>query len=267
MIKKSLLLILFISVYSAINAQQEQYDRVKREYISFDYEKVIILSEELLSKREISDSLLIDTYLMRAASFYALGNEQQTKDTFLEILHINKDYSADPSSISPKLITLFNDVKSEFLSQFLPSDNSLQSSQSFIFDDNLMRGAVFKNTLVPGWGQLHAGLTIKGAALTSISTISLVGMIYYITDANKKENEYLRETNKVIIQQKYSDFNKSYKLRNTFIIAYAAIWLYSQLDILFFNDSQIFYKKLIDNESVSIQNDGNNLLFSLKICF
>jgi len=268
MIKKILpVIILIFFVSPQITAQYELYERVKKEYVSFEYEKVIELSEEITKTKILSDSLLIDTYLMRAASFYALGNEPAAKQNFLETLHINKNYSPDPSNISPKLISLFNEVKSEFINQFSPQTDQLQKPKNFIFDDQLLRNAIIKNTFVPGWGQLSSGITVKGAVLSILSTANLAGMIFYIYDSNKKENDYLKETNKSLIQQKYNDFNKSYKIRNTMIAAYAVVWLYSQIDILFFNDSQIFLKEIIDNESISFHNEKDIISLSFKIPF
>ena len=48
----------------------------------------------------------------------------------------------------------------------------------------------------------------------------------------------MNESNKLLIQQKYDDYNKSYKIRNVLIISYAVVWLYSQIDLLFFSNGE-----------------------------
>ncbi|MEK6553091.1 MAG: hypothetical protein AABZ54_06545, partial [Bacteroidota bacterium] len=62
------------------------------------------------------------------------------------------------------------------------------------------------------------------------------------------------ESNKLLIQQKYDDYNKSYKIRNVLIISYAVIWLYSQIDLLFFSNG--------DQDSKSKLSQSNNFSFT-----
>jgi hypothetical protein len=92
-------------------------------------------------------------------------------------------------------------------------------------------------------------------------------MLYFIVDANEKEKAYLSETNSVLIQSNYDKYNKSYKIRNTLIATYAAIWLYSQIDLLFFSNS-IGSKHLSEGISNHIQvlpNDSFALSFKFPL--
>jgi hypothetical protein len=75
-------------------------------------------------------------------------------------------------------------------------------------------------------------------------------MLYFIIDTNRKENDYLNTTNKQDINQKYSAFNNAFKTRNTLITTYALMWLYNQLDILFFSGDG------------SVQSQNNRFTFS-----
>ncbi|OGV88193.1 MAG: hypothetical protein A3J88_01340 [Melioribacter sp. RIFOXYB12_FULL_38_5] len=70
-----------------------------------------------------------------------------------------------------------------------------------------------------------------------LSTANLAAMIYYVFDTNKKEDAYLKETNKFLVDQKYASYNSSYKTRNILIATYAALWIYSQIDLHFFNNT------------------------------
>jgi hypothetical protein len=130
-----------------------------------------------------------------------------------------------------------------------------------------INSAIAKSLIVPGWGHLHLKNNTKGWILTTASTAILGSMIYFILDANKKENNYLAETNATLIQQKYGDYNSSYKIRNLLIASYAAIWLYSQIDILFFS-------KELGSENISLNNSANyyprnrnNIVVSFQIPF
>ncbi|MEW6703038.1 MAG: hypothetical protein AB1298_10030, partial [Bacteroidota bacterium] len=54
----------------------------------------------------------------------------------------------------------------------------------------------------------------------------------------RRENNYLKETDKILIAQKYDDYNRSYRVRNTLIISYAVIWVFSQLDLFLFTQTE-----------------------------
>lgn len=257
--------------YSVSFSQNVSYEQIKNEFKNFEYEKVIKLSEEVINSGELTDSLLIDTYLMRAVSYYSLANDRSTRQDFQQILRIKKDFLPNPLEISPKLITLFNEVKTEFLASEQPDskEENLQQGNipSKIFDDALMRNSILRNIALPGWGQLNAGFTTKGIVLGTASLLNLTGMIYFIADASKKQNAYLSETNNTLIQEKYDAYNKSYKIRNALIISYAAIWIYSQIDILFFNNQNNFLKELQNTNSISYEEDKNQFHLNFRFPF
>ncbi len=269
MIKKIFFFLLFLYSLNTF-AQEISFEKVKREYDSFEYENVIKYSNVLLKEKSLPDTLLIDIYLMRAVSFYTLGFEDSTKESFKEILKIKSDYNADPSKISPKLITIFNQVKVDFINtlktETIPIDSTQISKQKF-FDYSLLRNSLIRNIFLPGLGQFSCGLKAKGSLLGALSLINLSAAVYYIYDTNKKENDYLNEVDNLLIQQKYDLYNKSYKTRNILIISYIALWVYSQLDLLFFNDNEIFMKEIINPESNSFMMFKNGIQLSIRIPF
>ncbi len=239
---KQLFLIIFLLSITKVFAQAVTYEEVKREFEFFDHEKVITLSNELLKDTTLSNIIKVDVYLMRARTFYALGNESNSKISFGEILKINKDYMPDPSVVSPKLISLFDEVKSDYIKSLGPDSTSTNQIPK-VFDSDLMKGSVARNIILPGWGQLHSGNTPKGIVLSAFSASMLASMIYFISDASQKEKDYLNETDKTLIQEKYNTYNTSYKIRNALIISYAAIWIFSQLDLIFLSEEEIFMKE------------------------
>lgn len=235
---KFYLTILFIFTSSLLFAQVVSYDNVKKEFNSFEYEKVIELSDSLLkSKNNLQDSILIDIYLMRAVSFYTIAREDSAAKNFEAILKINPAYSPDPLIISPKLISLFNQVKLNFTpSQIEQSDSTITNHRNEMKEIKPAQNLVqLKNLILPGWGYLSNGFSTKGIVLSSASLLNLAGMIYFIYDTNQKEKSYLNETNKNLIPARYDEYNNAYKIRNALIISYAALWVYSQIDMLFFN--------------------------------
>ena len=61
-------------------------------------------------------------------------------------------------------------------------------------------------------------------------------MLYFIFDAENKRSQYLSEVDPMLIEKKYTNYNTSYKIRNTLIATYALIWIYTQIDILFLSE-------------------------------
>lgn len=269
MIKKLLFFLFYLNSF-LIFAQHTEFEKVKSLYNSFDYENVIKLSSALISEKSLSDSLLIEVYLMRAVAFYSLGNEDSTKENFQSILKIKNDYEADPSKISPKLISIFHKVKLDFQGSLKSEKIPIDSTQNYLikksFDYSLFRNSLIRNIIIPGTGQFYCGIKTKGSILTALSIINLAGIGYYINDTNKKENDYLNELDPQIIQHKYEVYNKSYKTRNILLASYILIWVYSQLDLLFFNSDDIFIRDNINGEFNSLMR-MNELNLSLKIPF
>lgn len=259
----------FIVLNTAICfAQLSEYKKVKKEYDSFEYENVIKYSESIIKQKNLPDSLLIDLYLMRAVSFYAIGEEDSTRQNFKDILKINSDYVADPSKISPKLIAIFEQVKINFFNEIksVPTQyDSIKISSQKFFDYNFAKNSFFRNFLLPGSGQIYYGDKLKGIILSTISILNLGSIFYYIYDTNKKEKDYLNELDFELIQKKYEVYNKSYKIRNTLIISYIAIWLYSQLDLLFFSGSEIFMRELINMETSRMLFNSEGIQFSIRM--
>ena len=241
--KKILFIVFLFTGISYSFAQDVTYEKVKQLFGSFDYDNVIKLSDQLLTKGNLTDSLLIEINIMRAVSFYAAGNQDQTKNSFENILVIKRNYLPDPLKISPKLISLFEEEKKLFYINN-PEIKVLKDSteiKQYTKNQNpkTIKIAIAQNLFVPGLGQLYFGKKTSGWIFTALSSFALGGMVYFIIDSKTKEDDYLNETNQLLIQQKYNVYNKSYKIKNLMIFSYALIWIYSQVDLLFFNNSQM----------------------------
>ena len=222
---------------------QSNHDIVKlqKHYESFEYSKVVQESENLLlDKERFNDSLLVQIYTLKSASHYAMGEQSSTRKSIIELLKINSGYELNKFIYSPKLLSFFEAIKSEFSeiintnvekSDSHNKEEIAKTNQTLATSNKIPNSAIAKSLLLPGLGHLHINDNPKGWILTTASVISLSSMLYYIIDANEKEKDYLSD------YANYDKYNKSYKIRNTLIATYAAIWLYSQIDLLFFSNS------------------------------
>lgn len=269
-----ILILIFFSEVPIFSQAKVDLNNLQNLYESFQYQKVISQSEELLlDKERFTRENLIIIYTLKASSQYSMSEFENSRKSFIEILKIDENFNLDSSQFSPKLITFFSDVKKEFLEilsvnkETEPENNTQNNYDAYKSNIEEKNIALAKSILLPGLGHLHLNDNPKGWILTSASTITLGSMIYFIFDAENKEKDYLAQTKPDMIKIKYDSYNKSYKIRNFLIGTYIAIWLYSQIDILFFS-SELGSKEIISNiENYNLQNHQNNIQFTINIPF
>ena len=236
---------------------------------SFRYSEVIATADSILSQDSLLTSPnLIEISRMKAISHFSLAEELFARNCFNDILKIDPKFKLDPVQNSPKIISFFNQIKLDYLqSQIILGDQSPveqkinQSKKMFTLNpQKSMKSAMVKSMLFPGWGHINFDKKKSGILLISCTLSTLPLMVYYIFDTNKKEKDYLNETDFNEISNKYDDYNKSYKIRNGFITGYTLIWLYSQWD-LFSNDSK--EQKMIIQPGV-LKNSHGQLIWTVQ---
>jgi len=246
-----LITVIVIFFYQNITAQEKDslLNALYNKFESFEYDQVINISENLLEKKSLFDqNEVIEIYRIRATAQFSVDNEDSAKSSLREIIALDESYTLDPAKNSPKMINLYEELRYTY---FLERQNQavqdsmrtaenikepevFYSKSDLIEANTLYRNSIIRSLFLPGWGHLYSGKSSwKGITLTASSIATLSGMIYYIIDSNKKEKTYLQESNKALINDKYDSFNKSYKLRNLLITAFSALWLYTQIDLLY----------------------------------
>ena len=242
--------VLFLSFTKIFSQEKISVGEIREKFESFEYENVINLSRQLLmSKKELSDEDMVDLYLMKGVSHYALGDEESASASYFEILRLDENFEPDPVKISPKIITFFDKVKRQYRQiisikkETIPEkkDSSASLQKDLIkLKGDLLRNSIARSLILPGWGHLYLNDNTKGWILTGAGTAVLGTMLYFIFDTNAKENDYLNETNRNLMNSKFEDYNSAFKIRNALILSYIVLWLYSQIDILFASDELIF---------------------------
>ena len=125
----------------------------------------------------------------------------------------------------------------EFSEKNYPQVDSSRFIAVSSFNQTLYNSSIFRSMLIPGLGHLHAGDKVKGITLTALSGILIGSSAYYIIRTNRLQKEYTNQSEPDQIKQKYDDYNTSYKIRNALLISYAVLWIYTQIDLLFFSSS------------------------------
>jgi hypothetical protein len=238
---------------------------ISNHFGSFDYKAVIRIGDSLLTATETFDTTSrIELLRMKGISHYTLREQNEAQGAFLAILDLDRHYTMDPFTTPPKILAFYNIIKKSFNSSILQSEKTVQPGPSVSYRRGNISGMaamVGRSVLVPGWGHLKAGQKSKGRWILTGTLATLPAALYFTLDSNIKEKKYLSETDRNRIGSRYSDFNRAYKLRNTFLVAYAGIWLYSQFDLL-------KHLKFASSTSLTLsETPEKTLRFSLHVAF
>jgi len=241
---------------------------LKGEMETFKYNKVITDADSILRfNSNLSSKDLVDINMMKGIAQFSLSDNNGAKKSFINILKIDTTFEFNPADTSPKIIGFFDQVKNEYMQIFHGQKQYIKVDTVFIpklVEDEKaaedIKEALIRSVIIPGLGHLYLNEYLKGGVLTAISALTIGSSIYFIIDSNKKENQYLNATDPAVMQSAYNKFNTSYKMKNISLISFATVWLYSQIDILFFTG-----KGIINNSNIQLHSEGNKL--SLKFFF
>ena len=247
MIKKLLFLLFLIAVTSQSFAQQniDSLSNLRARFEAFQYREVIKGAAAMLNnKYKYTNSQLTEIYRLVGISEFSLLNDTAAKKSFIEILKIDSSYVLDSAKTSPKIISFFNQIKGEYNHQIIKNKSlgkkndaiSTKSSQPLETSANF-KPVIIRSLIFPGWGQLYNNNKLKGWILTSLGAITISSTVYFIIDSNNKQKKYLSDVNLSTIQNNYNEYNTSYKFKNISIISFIAVWVYSQIDILFLSQN------------------------------
>lgn len=240
-------LIFNLHIFSTAYAQSDSLtvNEIRNKFKSFKYSEVISETDDFVSgTKAISKNALLEILELRAISFYSLGNIKSSLSAFIKILEIDPGFQLNTQTTSPKIIEFFEEIRANFRQDFetqqQPGDfikpESTTGKENSPNPKDNFNSAVFKSILLPGWGHLSRGSKTKGLVIGALGLGGLSSALYFTFDAHSKEEAYLNETNRSLIQPRYNEFNAAYKKRNAFIIAYAVVWLYTQIDLLYFTN-------------------------------
>lgn len=240
----TLLFLFSINIFCQINGDSLKI--LKKQFESFEYQKVINRANRLLAGKDtISKANLKEIYRMKGISHFSINQDDSARYSFRQILKIDSTYNLDSSKTSPKIVAFFNDIKNNFLKELIEIRKLAAARTDTVYvpqyvrninsEENLKK-SIALSVIFPGLGHLNRGYTAKGWIFTTLTAATLGSTIYFIYDTNKRHREYKNQTETSSILSKYIGYNSAFKKRNISIIALAAVWLYTQIDLLFISN-------------------------------
>jgi hypothetical protein len=234
----SILIIISYPIYP--QNKIEKLELLNKKFQSFDYQAVIINADSFLKDvNGLKNNEKIEIYRLKGVSHYSLLQMRLALNSFINILKLQPDYKMNPVQNSPKIVKYFNEIKKNFNNIIINTEKKENECNILLnHQRSEIKSSFGYSLLLPGLGHLQNGEKTKGWGLITATFFTLGSSIYFIVDTNNKEDDYLNEVEKSVIEVKYNRYNKSYKYRNFSLISFAALWLYTQIDLLFLSNNK-----------------------------
>lgn len=272
--KTPIFLLLFISIIvSGTNAQthSDTVQIIAKKLELFEFREVITLVDTaIITGKNFTIAEKVELFKMKAIAHYSLWELQKADSAFRELLKLDPMYQLDPIKTSPKIISFYNDVKTQFMSEYsrttpvAPDTAKKDTLQNIPIVKKIIVDRsenIYKSLVLPGWGQLAERKNTKGYIFVSAGLLTLTSFLYYSIDTNEKETMYLNEVNRNLIESRYRDYNNSYKLKNISLIGFVAVWITAQIDMF------LFPPETISEENMLLSVGGSNSRFTMNNSF
>jgi tetratricopeptide (TPR) repeat protein len=230
--KRNLVLLILLVFFYTTPAQQLTSSSIIQEIdaaiAGFNYDQADHLIEVALEHIDSYDyTQQQHLYTYAALRKFQQGDQLRTEEYFLRILEINPTFTLDPVSMSPKMVSLFQTTKVEYLEKI-----TLRLSQ--LEKDITYNPVPWRSLVFPGWEQWHRNYRLKGSLWAVAGTACLIGTLQAVIRTQNKKMSYQEAKSPEEVNALYRDYNHLYKSQFYWSYAYLTIWLASHLDALFF---------------------------------
>jgi hypothetical protein len=206
------------SVDSSLSAAEKQYNGGL-------YESAELTARRVMEQTALSDSLRITGERIIAFCLVAQGKTSLATEHFNSILKLNPSFQLDPVLTSPKILTVFNETKLRFGTT---GSSVLHERGTAELMDT---GPSFRSVLFPGWEQYYRGRTEIGLSFLGAGALSLGSGIAFELLRSSARKDYLAATQPSSIAAKYSTYNRYYRIEAYSFIAFAAVYVASEMDV------------------------------------
>jgi tetratricopeptide (TPR) repeat protein len=217
-------------------------EQAKSFYNGGEYEKAITELEQALQfLKQLNQLDQVEAYKYLAFSYVAFGDKEKAKEQFRLALKLNPRLELDPSVVSPKIIVVFEEVKSEFAAvappvkpPATPPVKPPVKPPAYQQEKNQTL-ATGMSCCVPGLGQMYRGERGTGTTLMITAGAALVTFAVTQGIAKQKHEEYLDfgPEDPDGMAQAYKAYRLWTNIGGVAGVALVGVWLYNVYDIVF----------------------------------
>jgi tetratricopeptide (TPR) repeat protein len=208
-------------------------------YNSGEYENAISELENALQYlKQLEQGDQVEAYKYLAFSYVAFGNNAKAKEQFKKALILNPDLELDPAVVSPKIIKVFEEAKSEMARETPPviePEPEPEPKPEPQLKQPSMFGALWRSCLLPGWGQKYKGESKKGSQLMIAAGVTFGLSAVSITLMELSHSSYLD-----VPPNNVDEMNDKYKMYRFWsnaalfsTVSFGVVYLYNIYDAAF----------------------------------
>lgn len=276
MCKKSI--ILFILVMLGVSfAQQVSADslelmleRAKTFYNSGEYEHAISELEKALQYlKQLEEGDQVEAYKYLAFSYVAFGDKAKAKEQFKKALVLEPSLTLDPATVSPKIIKVFDEAKSE-MEIVSPTTPVVEPTKPPVAKQEVSTsGAMMRSCCIPGWGQMYKGHSSKGKKIMIASGITFGASLFSLIIREAAHNAYL-DIGEGAPQYEFDDAYEKYKtwynIASINLVLFGIVYVYNIYDVVFTKPAT--GSSMIDlNKGIYFTADKNSFQIGYNISF
>ena len=187
--------------------------------------------EALASFDAFSADQLVEVHTTLALILYARNEPLEAREQFEAALSLNPSLDLDPLLVSPKTLEFFEEIKSSLAEGGAAVREPVIR---YVQVRDPRPAATMRSLVLPGWGQLYKGETVKGWALLGLWSTATAGAVASHVLRSEARTDYLDATDPADIADRYDTFNAWHQRRTALALGAAAVWSYAALDALVF---------------------------------
>jgi hypothetical protein len=229
-----LMYVVLLGVAAPIIRAQSSVDSVltavESLYSSGAYANAELEARRLKDIPILSDSVRVIAEQWIAFALVAQGRPILARDHFLEILRRRPEHELDPVFTSPKILTVFNEAR-----VLARARRGMESDTSGLKFPAIPEPISYRTILFPGWEQLYQGRTTTGAIFLGAGVAAFGTGIAMEILRSSARNKYLSATTPAETDSRYRSYNTYYKAEMIAFVAFAIVYVVSEIDVLTFD--------------------------------
>jgi tetratricopeptide (TPR) repeat protein len=209
--------------------------RAKNFYNRGEYEYAIVELENALQYlKQLEQVDQVEAYKYLAFSYVAFGQQDKAKEQFRKVLMLDPAHELDPTTVSPKIIKVFEEVKAEMAAVMPEEPVVTEPAEPERVEPRPVPSSGFPYCCVPGWGQMRRGQGSKGMRFMVAGGTTLLASLVALGIRDARHQEYLDiETHDPDeLSEAYDAYKTWHNISAISMTAFLAVYAYNIYDIL-----------------------------------
>ena len=214
-----------------------------------DYALSLLDQPETLYPDEL---IAVHSYL--GFTYVILRREQEAKYQFIQWLKLESNAYLDPVLVPPNIIRVFELAKNSTRNRQVAAQFDSQGCDRW----PLMKSALWRSLVIPGWGHYYCGMKPKGIALLGAELLLIGGFIISDNEYHQARDDYYSETNFTKMNRLYDDYNRWNRIRWSVAAAGVLFYIGVQYDIFQYQTQPLDEEASLIIKPSLLQNPSTN---------